>query len=341
MTVCDGGISREDFFEACFIMRPVIGSEDSMQGWSVRWDLADSGDWDRLHHQAAGSLQQSWRYGQAMQALGIPCLRALVRDGDRIVGAAQFLQQRLPWFVRSALCSRGPLWHPELSVAQQAVAVEMIRKTLPVRRPRVAIFTPELEQHEALRAGNPCAGLRRVMTGYSTVLVDLRRNATDLRRRLDGNWRNRLVAVERSAVEVCDESADAPAHEAMVAAEWEQRRSRGYFSLPRAFVAAWRVVPPAEGATLLLSARLAGERAAAVLFLVHGRTATYHLGWTGPAGRQSHAHNLLMWRAFVALQDRGVEVLDLGGVDTVREPGIARFKIGTGGRVCTLVGSYA
>jgi lipid II:glycine glycyltransferase (peptidoglycan interpeptide bridge formation enzyme) len=127
----------------------------------------------------------------------------------------------------------------------------------------------------------------------------------------------------------------------MVAAEWEQRRSRGYFSLPRAFVAAWRVVPPAEGATLLLSARLAGERAAAVLFLVHGRTATYHLGWTGPAGRQSHAHNLLMWRAFVALQDRGVEVLDLGGVDTVREPGIARFKIGTGGRVCTLVGSYA
>ena len=312
-----------------------------MQGWSVRWDLADSSDWDRLHHLAAGSLQQSWRYGQAMQALGIPCLRALVHDGERLVGGAQFLQQRLPWFVRSALCSRGPLWHPEFTVGQQAHAVALLRKSLPVRLPRVAIFTPELEQHEALRAGNPFAGLRRVMTGYSTVLVDLCRSATDLRRRLDGNWRNRLVAVERADIEVCDESADAQAHESMVAAEWEQRRSRGYFSLPRAFVAAWRAVPAADGGTLLLSARVAGERVASALFLVHGRTATYHLGWTGPAGRQSHAHNLLLWRAFLALQARGVEVLDLGGVETIREPGIARFKIGTGGRVCTLVGSYA
>ena len=307
----------------------------------MRWNAVEGPAWDALHRLAAGSLQQSWRYGQAMQALGIPCLRASVHDGGQLVGAAQFLRQRLPWFVRSALCSRGPLWHPGCSAAQRAHAVGMIRRSLPLRRPRVAIFTPELDEREAEREGNPCAGLRRVMTGYSTVFVDLRRSATDLRRKLDGNWRNRLAAVERSGLEVCDESADDGAHEVMVAAEWAQRRSRGYFSLPRAFVAAWRAAEPADGGTLLLSARQSGERVASTLFLVHGRTATYHLGWTGPAGRQSHAHNLLLWRAFLALQGRGVDFLDLGGVETLREPGIARFKIGTGGRVCTLVGSYA
>lgn len=316
--------------------------KDSRQGWRVQWDAPAGAEWDALHRLCGGSLHQSWRYGQAMQALGVPCLRATVHDGAQLVGAAQFLRQRLPWFVSSALCSRGPLWHPQTTAEQRERSIRTIRATIPIRRPRITVFTPELEPHEARRSGNPCAGLHRVMTGYSTVLIDLRRSAQELRRRLDGNWRNRLAVAERSALEVFDDSADAQAQESAVAAEWQQRRSRGYFSLPREFVAAWReAAPPSDSGVLLLSARLGGETVACALFLVHGRAATYHLGWTGPAGRRTHAHNLLLWRACAALQARGVEVLDLGGVETVREPGIARFKIGTGGRVCTLVGSYA
>ena len=53
------------------------------------------------------------------------------------------------------------------------------------------------------------------------------------------------------------------------------------------------------------------------------------------------AHNLLLWRAMLALRERGVRVLDLGGVDTGRGAGLARFKIGTGGEVVTLAGVYA
>jgi len=206
----------------------------------------------------------------------------------------------------------------------------------------VAIFTPEVDVDQASRQSHACAALSRVVTGYSTVMVELRRDADVLRRSLDGNWRNRLVAAERGGLEVRNESDDARAHQQVVQAEWEQRRHRGYFSLPREFVAAWRdAAAPAGDATLLLSAWSSGERVAAMLFLLHGRTATYHLGWTCDTGRRAHAHNLLLWRAFLALKHRGTEVLDLGGVETVREPGIARFKIGTGGRVRTLVGSYA
>jgi len=35
-----------------------------------------------------------------------------------------------------------------------------------------------------------------------------------------------------------------------------------------------------------------------------------------------------------------VRTLDLGGVDTARGAGLARFKLGTGGAVVTLAGSY-
>ena len=40
------------------------------------------------------------------------------------------------------------------------------------------------------------------------------------------------------------------------------------------------------------------------------------------------------------LQEQGIEVLDLGGVNTHDLPGISRFKLGTGGQAITLAGTY-
>ena len=77
-----------------------------------------------------------------------------------------------------------------------------------------------------------------------------------------------------------------------------------------------------------------------MMFLVHGCAATYHMGWASEAGRKSGAHNRLLWEALGRLRARGVRQLDLGGVNTVSGAGIARFKLGTGGRLVTLGGTY-
>ena len=50
--------------------------------------------------------------------------------------------------------------------------------------------------------------------------------------------------------------------------------------------------------------------------------------------------NLLLWQAMDQLAQRGIQQLDLGGVNTARSAGIARFKIGTGGEVRQLAGTY-
>ena len=77
-----------------------------------------------------------------------------------------------------------------------------------------------------------------------------------------------------------------------------------------------------------------------MMFLIHGQAATYQVGWTSEAGRDMHAHNLILWRGIEELRERGVRMLDLGGVNTIRSAGIARFKISTGGRVLTCAGTY-
>ena len=48
-----------------------------------------------------------------------------------------------------------------------------------------------------------------------------------------------------------------------------------------------------------------------------------------------------MWsKAMEELKARGIRRLDLGGVNTIRSAGIARFKMSTGGEVVTLAGTY-
>ena len=82
------------------------------------------------------------------------------------------------------------------------------------------------------------------------------------------------------------------------------------------------------------------DKVAAMLFLVHGTAATYHVGWSNDAGRDTNAHNLLLWRAFHELKERGVKQLDLGGINTRSLAGISRFKIGSGGQVVTYAGTF-
>ena len=77
-----------------------------------------------------------------------------------------------------------------------------------------------------------------------------------------------------------------------------------------------------------------------MLVLLHGATATYHMGWANDMGRKSNAHNLLLWRLMEYLQAHGIEKFDLGGINTSDLPGISRFKLGTGAIPRVLAGTY-
>ena len=91
---------------------------------------------------------------------------------------------------------------------------------------------------------------------------------------------------------------------------------------------------------LTLRADASRDLVAAMMFLIHGEAAIYHVGWTSEKGRDLHAHNLILWKGMEELRSRGIRRLDLGGINTIRSAGIARFKMSTGGQVLTLAGTY-
>jgi Acetyltransferase (GNAT) domain len=198
-------------------------------------------------------------------------------------------------------------------------------------------FTPNEAQSQDLGL----SPWRRVMTGHSTVVLDLGCDADALRAQLDGRWRYSLARGEASPLTVHRVGTNAGQYRWLLDAEMKQREQRGLHGLPMQFFDLY-VPSRQEPAKTMLTMRadLGRDRVAGMMFLIHGQAATYQVGWTSDVGREHNAHHLILWQAMHALRERGVRLLDLGGVNTTRSAGIARFKIGTGGQVLTCAGTF-
>lgn len=305
----------------------------------LTWNPEAAEVWQRFHAAHRGSLQQSWAYGQALRALGVEVHRALVMQGESLLGLAQFQCRRLAGYIGLASCSRGPVWAPETSAAQRQQALRLLKKGVPTRAWRATVFSPE--QSLARLDPQELQGLHRVMTGYSTVMLDLQQPEDALRAALDGKWRNRLVRAEGLQGLQLHVRASLKDVQWLLERENLQRQARGFHALPTDFVRAYiEAHADRSQAFWVASAVQARQTQAAMLFLRHGDVASYHIGWASEEGRRLNLHNLLLWQAMLALRKQGVQQLDLGGVNTRALPGISRFKLGTGGQLLTLAGTY-
>lgn len=304
---------------------------------AIHWGGHDERAWDAAHAAAGGSLQQDRAYGDAMLSLLVPVLRARIDIDGEPAALAQLLVRRWGRIGAVALCSRGPVWVREIAADDRARVFRAIRHSLPLPGLRFLLVTPE----EAAGQRHGLSPLRRVMTGLSTVTLDLTQDADALRAGFEVRWRNRLSSAERSGLDVQRVGTNPNQFRWLVEADMAQRAERGLSGLPALFFERYALTrtPPGK-AMLTLRADAGRDRVAAMMFLIHGSVATYEIGWTTDKGRDLHAHNLLLWNAMQMLKSQGIRVLDLGGVNTGRSAGLARFKLGTGGRVLTLAGTY-
>jgi len=302
----------------------------------IRWNDTPRARWDTEMRHAAWA--QNWAYGAMLAQVGRPVHRAAIVEDGETVGHAQFTGRSFFGRVHIATCTRGPVWRCDVGEGVRREAYRRLRETIPLPWPRGIFFTPEAEAGEsaALRG----ARFRQVMSPYSTAMLDLSAPEDDLLRAMQGKWRNRLRRAEGAGMAVTVAPV-APGHyDWMLLEEQAQQRRRRYRTAPPGIVTAWQAQGGRADGVMLATATRGGERLGAMLFLIHGAGALYHFGIGSAAGRAANAHNLLLWRAIHALRKRGVERLDLGGLDTVEMPGIARFKLGSGARVRTLCGTW-
>lgn len=303
-------------------------------------------------------LEQGWCYGAATERVTQGKVRPerwlLRRQDGSTAGIAQAFVRRIAPLGRFIRIVRGPLFVPGLTRAERDAALASIRQAYPWRGHCLLWWLPELNGGAESEAAMAQLGMRPMMTGYSSIRCDLRPAPEKLRGQLDGKWRNTLKAAEKSALlmEANSIAAGTWNDEAFAAllSEHAQHRLEARFGGPdaqfyAAFAEAAKTARP-DGEDALLFWAHAGTHLgrvrpiAGILVLRHGHAATYAMGWSNEAGRLVKAHYRLLWQALLTLREQGVRDFDLGGVDTQRGAGVARFKLGLNGSVFTLAGSY-
>lgn len=298
-------------------------------------------EWDRVFATLPRStLEQSWAYGAAAEtAQGHRANRAIIRGEGGALGVVQVLERPLLGAMHICEILRGPLWLPGVSEPDRATASAAIRAAYRLRDRRLLLWMPELvdsaDSHRAMRA----LGARPVITGYSSIWLGLRPPLEKLRASLDGKWRNALRNAEQSKLKV-QINRGGRALDWLLERHDAFRRTRSFRAPSPALIRGFIDGTPRKSDVTIASAALGSELVAGALFLSHGTTATYYVGWSGTQGRELDAQTLLLWRGIEALRESGVAMLDLGGIDTRRAPGVARFKLGLGGEVFTLSGTW-
>jgi len=259
----------------------------------------------------ATALQQSWAYGAAIQSMGGYILR--LRVGH--VGLAQVVARRIGTMGSVGLLSHGVIWQEPVSAVYEAKAMQHIRAMLPGRI-RCLLSSYQSDNR----------GFVPFYTGPVMAQLKLS-DAKSMRSAMYGKWRNRLVKAEnaRISIEISNDPEDLVDLIERDVAQQKRKRFRG---LPAKFIAHWARNDP--NGFVIFRAKLGDVLLADMLFLDHAPGATYQSGWTSGAGRSFCAHHLLLWHAMQYFSTQGRQCLELGTLDTVNAPGLARFKLGSG-----------
>lgn len=312
-----------------------------MTSLRIELDVLQPAAWERLFEAIPEStLEQSWSYGEAVRAAtGRSVYRGLISNEEGPVGVVQVFGHRLFGLVRVSEILRGPLFLPEATTEERGDSLALIARTWPRGMLHLSRWIPELEESPEADAVLREAGVRRVVTGYSTRVVDLTLPEDDLRSGLDGKWRNALAGAEKAGLRVRP-ARGGDAVSRIADAHDKVRRRRRFVGPSGATATAFLAMVRRKRDLLAVTVSRGSTPLSGALFLGHGQTATYYMGWTSREGREANAQNLALWQGMLVLKDDGFRALDLGGIDTNREPGIARFKIGIGGRLVTLAGSW-
>lgn len=303
------------------------------------WNASIREKWDGFESRQARLLEQSWAYGAAMQAQGLGVQRVEILHEGECVGQAQFITRRVLGYIGLASCSRGPVWSPLASPPLRAQGLRLLKRQLPLRPWRAVLFSPSATDPQ--RHAQDTGRLHQVITGDATSIVDLQQSEQELHAALHGKWRNRLRRAQQPSGLSLFVGTDASRLQALLSREAEQRREKRFYGLPLAFVESFVASHALAQEAYTLCEISAGQNVlAGLLFLRHGRTATYHIGWLSPQARSMNLHNLLMWQGLLKLREQGLHWLDLGGINTAELAGISHFKLGVGGQTVVHPGTF-
>lgn len=311
----------------------------------IQWNKLSLEEWDeRFIRIPRSNFLQHYPYAQVVRDRQKMMSRwGLITWHGEDAGLCQIHEVSFLWGLFHAVTmDRGPLWFsdkPKLEM-QKAFWMEFARQ-FPRRKLGKRRVMPEIEDSPQSRQIMQDCGFRRLKKhkGYQTIWLDLTRDPDDIRAGMHKKWRNVLNKSEKQGLEG-DTHIDGSHFAWLMECYQKDRWAKGYAGPSVSTMSAIHKCFQPRGETMLLRVMKDGEAIAGAYVVLHGRSATYQIGWCGQKGRDSGAMNFLLWRCICALKERGFRDLDLGGINPDHAEGVTKFKSGLSGEAIELVGLY-
>jgi lipid II:glycine glycyltransferase (peptidoglycan interpeptide bridge formation enzyme) len=314
---------------------------------AIRVDEAEPAAWDALVERFDdATVYQTWGYEAVRWGERRMSHLVLERDG-RAVAAAQVRVLRVPGCnCGIAYVYRGPLWRPRGAIADTGMFSEVLHalyREYAVARGlllRVMPNEPE-ERTEELAASLKYQGYTRASaTPYRTFVLDLSPELEALRKGLRHQWRTNLNKAVARSFRV-DEGVTDKLYGEFVELYNEMHARKGFrrYVDVEEFRRIQQGLPDSLKMRVMVC-RLEGEAVAGVVFSTLGSTALNVFLATSARALEVQGAYRLLWEEIRWLRERGVRLLDLGGVDPVANPGGYRFKQGLSGREVRHLGVY-
>lgn len=317
-----------------------ISGESKLVKVQTEWNCINKEEWDTLLQNCGKSnLLQSWSYGEAKAiAEKWKPNRVVFLNNGKPVAFAQILEKRILFFFRVFRINRGPLFFTENTVVRKTVIAEIL-KIGNLLTAKILSAALELDKTPENQTNLLTSGLFiPEPKGYSSIWIDLNRPVDDIRKSLNGKWRNMLVFAEKQNLEI-ESRSDSEIINWICTVHKQNMATKGFSGISAELLECISKEKDITNPIFVYRASSEGTPVAAICVACHGKAATYLIGWTSEDGRKLKANYLLLWESVKLLKSKNIFFFDLGGIDAEATPGITFFKTGMNGNTYHLMPS--
>ncbi|MCB9096273.1 MAG: peptidoglycan bridge formation glycyltransferase FemA/FemB family protein [Arcobacter sp.] len=322
------------------LAKRIISSAD-LNKVKVTWNELSKDKWDLLFNQIQKSnLLQAWDYGEAKKAIERwEVSRGVFYINEEPIALIQIIHKKYFGF-KIMRINRGPLFIKQVDDSVVAEIVELISREAGFLKRTFLLWNPEfyicgysdllLDKYNYIK---------RNILPWSSSWIDLSIHLEEIRKRLDGKWRNMLNASEK--MELCLEEDWSCSNWELLKEKYnESMQEKKFKGISVSLIDSIKNQSKLQKSFLILKAKNKDEFVAMICVALHGNSATYLIGWNGDVGRKLKANQFLLWNSIVILKKNGFRWFDLGGIDEINTPSIAEFKLGVNGKRYELTGEY-
>lgn len=286
------------------------------------------------------NLMQSWQYGETKKKVNRWIARRYIikeKDSDKTLAFFQILEKRL-FFIKINRLNRGPIFLNETTFKEKLLIYKELRKFGKWWKGKVLLIAPDLRddpENIGLLHYNKFKKLNAKK--WHSSIINLSFSDSDLRKNLNGKWRNQLKKSENSNINIIHDNSKASLNKLLS----HYRDLMNLNSFKGSSIEFYKnLFEINEQDFHIFWAKTNNEIIGGVLISANGKYCSYQIGWNSKIGRSLYANNFLIWNTIISMKRKGYLWFDMGGLDTKNQAGITRFKRGVGGDEYQLAGEW-